>query len=259
MLAGRRVVALTGAGMSTDSGIPDYRGAGRAPRTPIQHLEFVRSSAVRQRYWARAFVGWERFAGARPNDAHHALGRLEARGIVSGVITQNVDRLHQAANSTRVIELHGALAEVRCLACGAIEERRHVQARLRELNPGFDAVAVMAPDGDAELSGELIASFAPPGCERCGGDLKPNVVFFGDNVARPIVDAAFAMLEEAEALLVLGTSLTVFSGFRFVRRAFERSMPIAIVNLGPTRGDPYAAARLDAPLGAVLPRLELLL
>jgi NAD-dependent SIR2 family protein deacetylase len=260
LLRGRRAVALTGAGMSTDSGIPDYRGeSSRArTRTPIQHRDFLRDAAVRTRYWARSFVGWPRIAGARPNAAHLALADLERRGAVTGVITQNVDRLHQAAGSERVLELHGALARTRCLACGTLEARDELQDRMRTLNAGLDlAGAAAAPDGDAELASELVAGFHVPACRACGGTLKPDVVFFGDNVARPLVDEAFGMVESAEALLVLGTSLTVFSGYRFVRRAAERGIPIAIVNRGETRGDALAAVLVDGRLGDVLTELSL--
>jgi NAD-dependent SIR2 family protein deacetylase len=278
VLRGKRVVALTGAGCSTESGIPDYRGAENETVTPIrpnkyqrksiQGPEFARSAATRARYWARAVIGWPLISGARPNAAHHALAELEASGVVRGVITQNVDRLHQAAGSRRVIELHGALAEVGCLDCGALEGRDSVQARLLTMNRGWlevhaglapitgDATgAVASPDGDAELDDDAIASFQVVACRACDGRLKPRVVFFGDNVPRPVVDDAFALLDEADALLVAGSSLTVFSGFRFVRRAAERPIPIAIVNLGPTRGDELAAVTVRDRVGVVLPGL----
>lgn len=258
LLRGKRLAALTGAGMSTDSGIPDYRGeTGRARvSTPIQHRDFVHHEAVRRRYWARSFLGWPRISTAKPNPAHVALAQLEQAGVVAHVITQNVDRLHHAAGSRRVIELHGALANVVCLTCGAKELRAELQSRLSRMND--DLVArdvVVAPDGDAELPAQATESFRVPGCLACGGVLKPDVVFFGDNVPRPIVDEAFRVVEDADALLVLGTSLTVFSGFRFVRRAAEKQKPIVIVNRGETRGDPLATARIDAPLGEVLPQL----
>lgn len=258
LLSGKRVVALTGAGISTESGIPDYRGPAtrHVPRNPVQHRDFVRDPAVRRRYWARAFVGWERFRGARPNRGHDTLAALERCGAVSGIVTQNVDRLHQAAGSRDVIELHGALAEVRCLGCGAIEAREDVQHRLTVLNPELSAShATMAPDGDADLARELYEGFRPAECLACGGTLMPNVVFFGGTVPKDVVDAAFARVEQAEVLLVLGTSLTVFSGFRFVRRARELGIAIGLVNLGETRGDPFATVRVDAPLGEVLPAL----
>jgi len=258
MLAGRRFVALTGAGCSTESGIPDYRGEGRpGPKNPIQHDAFMRRPEVRQRYWARATLGWERFHEARPNAGHAALARLEAAGLLAGVITQNVDRLHRAAGSRRVVELHGALDDVRCLACHAHERRAELQARLLAANPGWLAGALGAarPDGDAELAPEAVAAFQVVGCRQCGGDLKPDVVFFGGNVAEPTLTSAWSLLAEGAALLVVGSSLTVYSGFRFVRRAHEQGLPIGILNLGPTRGDPLAQARVSAPVGQVLPRL----
>ncbi len=255
MLRGRRVVALTGAGVSTESGIPDYRSPESAARArrPIHGPEFVRSPAVRQRYWSRALVGWERFRDARPGAAHLALARLEAAGLVADVITQNVDRLHRKAGSERVVELHGALAEVACLACGAIEDRDAVQARMRSENDlaPFTGITV-APDGDAEVPEQAEALFVVPACVVCGGTLKPRVVFFGDNVPRAVVDDAFARVDAAEALLVAGTSLAVFSGYRFLRRAAERGTPIAIVNRGPVRGEEHAALKLEASTGETL-------
>jgi NAD-dependent SIR2 family protein deacetylase len=255
-LRGRRVVALTGAGVSTESGIPDYRSPGARPRRPIQGPEFLRSAAVRRRYWARASVGWDTFRRARPGPAHLALARLEARGVVTHVITQNVDRLHHAAGSRRVIELHGALAEVVCLACGAIEDRDGVQARMREANRSWlDRAPAAAPDGDADLADDAIVGFEPPSCLTCGGPLKPRVVFFGENVPRAIVDSAFASVDAAEVLLVAGTSLAVFSGYRFLRRAVERAMPIAIVNRGPVRGEGHADVKIEASMGEALREL----
>ncbi|WP_044237418.1 NAD-dependent protein deacetylase [Chondromyces apiculatus] len=258
LLANRRVVALTGAGCSTDSGIPDYRGPTSAQRVraPIQYQDFVRNAAMRSRYWARSFAGWPRFSSAAPNPTHHAFGALERAGLLDGLITQNVDRLHHRAGNQKVIELHGALAEVRCLDCGCLESRDALQARLLDLNPGWSPASFEErPDGDAELVAAAIESFVVPTCVACGGVLKPHVVFFGENVPRPTVDAAFRWVDAADVLLVAGSSLTVFSGFRFVRRAAERGIPVAIVNLGPTRGDPLAHLRLDARLGEVLPAL----
>ena len=259
VLHNRRVVVLSGAGCSTESGIPDYRGpeTRRTKRNPIRYKEFMGDAAARQHYWARSAIGWSSFAAAEPNDGHRALASLEASGQVRGIITQNVDRLHHAAGSTRVVELHGALDEVVCLDCGVVEHRPAVQQRLLALNPGWtdrDGAAI-APDGDAELSREATRSFAVPGCRRCGGVLKPNVIFFGENVPAPWVDEAWTLLDEGDALLVVGSSLTVYSGFRFVRRAAKRSHPIGIVNLGETRGDDLADLRVDAKTGDVLPRL----
>jgi NAD+-dependent protein deacetylase sirtuin 4 len=257
LLAGRRFVALTGAGCSTESGIPDYRGGGRTgPRNPIQHDAFMRRADVRRRYWARATLGWQRFSGARPNDAHHALAALEEAGALAGVITQNVDRLHQRAGSRRVVELHGALAEVACLRCGRGEPRHELQARLLEANPGWlESTADIQPDGDADLDAERVAGFAVVDCRLCGGELKPDVVFFGGAVAERTLAAAWDLFDEGEALVVIGSSLAVYSGFRFVRRAQERTLPIAIVNIGPTRADDVAAVKVSAAAGTILPRL----
>ncbi len=256
LLAGKRVVVLTGAGCSTESGIPDYRGPDTPPRArpPIQHREFVDHDDIRHRYWARSMLGWPRMAGARPNPAHHALAQLEARGQIEGLITQNVDGLHGAAGSRTVVELHGALARVRCLACGAITSRHELQDRLRVANPDFaERAAAIAPDGDAELAD--VAGFAIVACLACGGVLMPDVVFFGGSVPRDVLDAAWALFDRGEVLLVVGSSLHVFSGYRFVRRAYERGVPVAIVNRGPTRGDPLATLLVDARAGALLPTL----
>lgn len=258
LCGGKKIVVLAGAGLSTESGIPDYRGpeTARRARNPIQARQFFSDPRARARYWARSMAGWPRIASAQPNLGHRALAALERRGHVLGVITQNVDGLHQAAGSTRVVELHGALARVRCLACTSIESRAHLQDRLIADNPHWAGqTAPVAPDGDADLEGHFFDDFRVPSCLACGGVLKPDVVFFGENVAPEIKDAAFAMFDEGDMLLVVGSSLTVFSGFRFVRRAQERTVPVAIVNLGPTRGDDLAALRLDAQLGDVLPRL----
>lgn len=257
-MRGRRWVVLTGAGVSTESGIPDYRGpeTARRARNPIQYKEFVSSAEGRQRYWARSVIGWPRFRTAEPNRAHIALAMLEQRGSVVGVITQNVDRLHSRAGSRNLVELHGALAEVRCLGCGALSPRDHLQERLLELNPGWELrPAELAPDGDAELARREVERFRVADCERCSGVLKPNVVFFGEGVPRSTVDAAWSLFEAADGLLVAGSSLVVFSGFRFVRRATQQQKPIAIVNLGETRGHAHAALALDAPVGDVFERL----
>jgi NAD-dependent SIR2 family protein deacetylase len=257
-LRGRRVAVLTGAGVSTESGIPDYRSpeARSRVRRPINGPEFVRSAALRRRYWARAMVGWERFSRARPGRAHLALAQLEVTGTVAGLITQNVDRLHHIAGSRDVIELHGALAETVCLECGCIEARDGLQARMRALNPEWiDGPSPMAPDGDADLPDELIAGFVAPDCLQCNGVLKPNVVFFGHNVARPVVDQAFAKVDDADALLIAGTSLAVFSGYRFLLRAADRRIPIAIVNRGPVRGEERADVKVDASTGETLDAL----
>jgi len=258
LLRGQRLVVLSGAGCSTDSGIPDYRGPTGAlrKRQPIQYQDFLRSDAVRRRYWSRSAVGWPVVAAARPSAAHHALAALEQAGCLTGLITQNVDGLHRAAGSAQLIELHGSLHRVRCLSCGAQRDRQALQAELLARNPAIAAaLAVAAPDGDAEAAESLCAGFVVPPCGACGGVLKPDVVFFGETVPRAVVDAAWAMLTRGTVLVVLGSSLTVYSGFRFVRGAAERGIPVAIVNQGATRGDELAAVRLSAPLGPTLTAL----
>ena len=262
LLRGRRVFVLSGAGLSTDSGIPDYRGpeTRHRARNPIRYNAFVDTGpdgvAARQRYWARASVGWGRIAHARPNDGHAALARLEDVGVVAGVLTQNVDGLHAAAGSRRVVELHGALARVRCLACGARHGRDAVQRWAEALNPGHAAHrAEAAPDGDVELSDDAIARFVVPTCPGCAGALKPDVVFFGECLAPETAEAAWRLYDEADALLVVGSSLAVYSGLRYVHRAARDGKPVAIVTLGGTRGDAHAAVRVDAPLSTVLPAL----
>ncbi len=252
------VVALTGAGMSTDSGIPDYRSPASLARArrPIQGPDFLRSEALRRRYWARSMAGWPRFREARPCAAHVALAALEGRGALDGLITQNVDRLHQTAGSRRVIELHGALAEVGCMTCGASLDRDAMQARMQVANPSWlDGPAPIAPDGDADLPDALVAGFTVPVCEACGGVLKPKVVFFGDTVAPAVVEEAYALIGRARALLVLGTSLAVFSGYRFLRRAADLGTPIYVVNRGPVRGEELAQGKIEDALGETLERL----
>jgi NAD-dependent SIR2 family protein deacetylase len=249
------VVVLSGAGLSTESGIPDYRGpTGRARRaTPMPYDVFLRDPAARQRYWARSFLGWRLMSAARPNDGHRAVATLQSLGLVRGIVTQNVDGLHQAAGARDVIELHGGLDRVICLHCGQRTPRVELDQRLRAANPTFAALATrMNPDGDVELPAEAVASFRPVDCADCGGLLKPDVVFFGETVPRERVQACFALVESARALLVLGSSLSVMSGRRFVVRATNLGIPVAIVNQGPTRGDAYASVRLDAPLGPTL-------
>lgn len=257
-LRSRRVCVLTGAGTSTDSGIPDYRGpqTRHRKRNPVQFRPFVDHAHVRQRYWARAVIGWPRFRTMAPNPAHEALARLEAAGVIDGLITQNVDRLHHKAGSSDPLELHGALAEVVCLDCRQLWCRDEVQERMLHLNPGYGANgAESAPDGDAELPQDIIETFRVAPCPACDGVLKPRVVFFGENVPKLVVEEAWARWQRADALLVVGSSLTVFSGYRFVKKAPLRALPVAILNLGPTRGDPLAALRLDAPVSQVLPQV----
>ena len=252
-LDGRRVLALTGAGVSTDSGIPDYRGPNAPAREPMRYRTFVGDVAARRRYWARSAVGWPRTRAARPNPVHRALARLERAGRVSAVLTQNVDGLHQRGGSDRVLELHGGLATTVCLDCGTRAGRDALQERIRAANPGFAPETVaLAPDGDVPLADAVAERFVVPDCLRCRGRLKPNVTFFGENVPRERVDRAFRLLREADALLVLGSSLTVFSGYRFVREARRCGLPVAIVNDGPTRGDGDATLRVHGRLDPVV-------
>ncbi|WP_254716324.1 NAD-dependent protein deacetylase [Actinomadura sp. WMMB 499] len=264
------VVVLSGAGISTESGIPDYRGEtglSRRRGDPMTYQAFTGGAAARRRYWARSHLGWRHIKDARPNAGHRAVAELQRRGLLAGVITQNVDGLHQAAGAAGVIELHGSLDRVVCLACGARTPRGYLDARLRAANPGFGERpgghagehpglhgqdGSVNPDGDAELDDRAIEAFRVVGCDRCGGPLKPDVVFFGENVPPARVADCFALTERAGALLVLGSSLTVMSGYRFVRHAARRGIPVGIVNRGPTRGDGEALVTLDAPLGATL-------
>ncbi len=267
LLAERRLVVLTGAGLSTDSGIPDYRGPGRqgarAP-APMTYQEFVSGPAAQQRYWARSHVGWARMRGADPNPGHHAIADLERRpDRLRLLITQNVDGLHERAGSTRLVALHGRIAEVVCLACSEVTPRADLQDRMSALNPGHlerFAAATVRPDGDVAL--EDTAGFVVPACEACGGVLKPHVVFFGENVPADrvqqcydAVDALVPSPGDPGALLVAGSSLTVMSGLRFVRRAAKLGVPVVIVNRGATRGDELAAYRVEAGCSDFLPAL----
>lgn len=255
LLKNKEVLVLTGAGLSTDSGIPDYRGEGRVARHPMTYDTFMGSHAARQRYWARSFVGWSRIAMASPNSGHQAIANAESLGLVSGLITQNVDGLHTQAGSINVVDLHGRLDRVICLNCGTLLRRSQMDSMLEELNPTIskDANVEFTPDGDAEIAGT--DSFTVPDCPECSGILKPDVVFFGENVPKDRIDSAFAMLSQAEVLLVAGTSLTVNSGFRFARTAFRESKPIVIVNIGPTRADNLASVKLEANTSMALERL----
>jgi NAD-dependent SIR2 family protein deacetylase len=245
---------LTGAGCSTASGIPDYRddqGAWKR-RPPVMIQAFRSDPAVYRRYWARAYAGWTRFAAAAPGAAHRALAAWEAAGTLSHLVTQNVDGLHQRAGSRAVIDLHGRLADVICLGCGDRTSRAALQPIIAAANPGWDTIAAPAPDGDADIPPQVVETFAAPWCARCGGQLKPDVVFFGENVPAARVDAARAALADADALLVAGSSLMVYSGFRFARFAHEAGLPIAIVNRGRTRADDLAALKIEGDVGAVL-------
>ncbi|MDZ7670399.1 MAG: NAD-dependent protein deacetylase [Gammaproteobacteria bacterium] len=256
---GRRVVVISGAGCSTASGIGDYRDAagGWKRPPPMQMQDFVASESARRRYWARSMLGWPVMARARPNAAHQALAELEQAGIVAGLITQNVDGLHQQAGHRDVLELHGSLATVVCLDCGTRSSRRRLQERLEQDNAFLREVsAAAAPDGDADLAGSVdLSAFAVPVCLACGGRLKPDVVFYGDSVPRPRVAQAYALIESADAVLIVGSSLMVFSSFRFCRRARELGIPLAAVNQGVTRADAWLNVKVEVDCAAALPAL----
>ncbi|WP_445263092.1 NAD-dependent protein deacetylase [Pseudokineococcus sp. 1T1Z-3] len=263
------VAVLSGAGLSTDSGIPDYRGPQGSLRrhTPMTYQAFTGQSedgpSARRRYWARSHVGWRVIARSRPNDGHRAVAALERAGLLRGTITQNVDGLHQAGGGRDVVELHGSLDRVVCLACRDVSARERLDDRLRAANPGFAVeppAGEVNPDGDVELPETAVERFVVVGCERCGdGPLKPDVVFFGETVPRPRVEESFARVDAARALLVLGSSLTVMSGYRFVLRARRAGLPVAVLTAGETRADATATLRLDAPITPVLVRTLALL
>jgi len=250
-----RLFVLTGAGCSTDSGIPDYRDAdgGWKRAQPVQFRAFMDEAATRKRYWARSLVGWRRFGRARPNDAHRALAALEQQGRVGILVTQNVDRLHQAAGSTNVVDLHGRLDLVRCMGCERRLPRAELQSELLRRNPDWAGLdAREAPDGDADLDGLDFSSFDVPECSACGGVLKPDVVFYGESVPRERVAAAMQGVHEADAMLVVGTSLMVYSGYRFAREAAAAGLPIATVNLGRTRADDLISLKVAQSCSAAL-------
>jgi NAD-dependent SIR2 family protein deacetylase len=255
-LAGTETLAvLSGAGVSTASGIPDYRDRNGDWKhaQPIQYQDFVRDTKFQQRYWARSYVGWQRFSNAQPNAAHYALADLEAKGKVETLITQNVDRLHSAAGSRRVIDLHGDLGKVRCLNCNKIYARFDYQQELKDANPGWHAeVFRYTPDGDAELADNSHHEFSVPDCVQCDGVVKPDVVMFGESVPKERVHNATTAINRADALLVVGSSLMLFSGFRFARQAAEQRKPIAIVNYGRTRADDIAALKVEADCAQAL-------
>lgn len=254
-LAGRRIAVLTGAGISTDSGIPDYRGANSIPRTPMTFQAFLASATARRRYWAGSHLGWQRFRAATPNAGHRALARLEAAGVVTGVLTQNVDALHERAGSRRVVDLHGRLDRVVCLSCGQVYARDAVAGLITQQNPWLaetDA-AVLRPDGDADVS--RIDEFLPPLCNLCGGILKPDIVFFGEFIPTDKFFDARALVTQADALLIAGSSLVVNSGIRFLDQADKRSIPVVIVNRGSTRGDGRATVKIDAGTSEALSAL----
>jgi NAD-dependent SIR2 family protein deacetylase len=280
VVAAGGALVLSGAGLSTESGIPDYRGptglarrgTGASGATPMTYQVFTGGADARRRYWARSHLGWRHIARAVPNDGHRAVAALSRRGLLAGIITQNVDGLHQAADSgvgpgvasaagavtgrAEVTELHGSLHRVLCLSCGQRTARSDLDRRLAAANPGWDPGSVSVnPDGDAALDDEAVASFGVADCAACGGVLKPDVVFFGENVPPARTRACYDLVEAASALVVLGSSLTVMSGFRYVRHAARLGRPVVIVNQGATRGDEYAAATLGAPLGSTLTAL----
>jgi NAD-dependent SIR2 family protein deacetylase len=262
LLVAGSVTVLSGAGLSTESGIPAYRGADGVRRiTPMSFDDFTATPAMRRRYWARGFVGWDRFRSARPNAGHLAVARLQALGVVGGVVTQNVDGLHQAAGSTDVVELHGTLTRVVCLRCGTTEPRATVQERIAAANPALqqavDRLTVQVrPDGDVDLPPDLEGGVVVPCCLVCGSDrLKPDVVFFGEQVPRDRVEVAFGAVDASRTLLVLGSSLQVMSGYRFVRHAHRRGLAVAVVNLGTTRGAAETTLHLSAALGPLLTRV----
>ncbi|GAB3356942.1 NAD-dependent protein deacetylase [Modestobacter lapidis] len=262
LLADGGALVLSGAGISTDSGIPDYRGVTGSLRrhTPMTYQTFTRDPRGRHRYWARSFVGWRKIADARPNPGHRSVAALQQAGTVGDVITQNVDGLHQAGGARGVVELHGGLDRTVCLACGDVADRAELDLRLQAVNPRFrpagHAPDEVNPDGDVELPDAALDGFVMVDCLACGGGpLKPDVVFFGETVPRDRVDHCFGLVDRAASLVVLGSSLTVMSGYRFVIHAAKRGIPVAIVNAGATRGDAKADVRVDAPLGVVLPEL----
>ncbi len=246
LLAGRRIAVLTGAGISTDSGIPDYRGAGAPVRTPMTFSQFLADEPYRKRYWAGSHLGWSRFAAARPNDGHRALAELEDHGRIAGVVTQNVDGLHVRAGSRRVVDLHGSMDRVVCLHCGQAFARESIADRITALNPWLDVDAEhrVNPDGDAEV--DDVSRFAIPECTVCGGTLKPDIVFFGEFVPPVKFEEARGIVARADALLVLGSSLVVNSGVRLVGLAAKRRIPTIIVNRGETKADARAAVKIDA-------------
>lgn len=259
-------LVLTGAGISTESGIPDYRSEGvglyaRSNHKPIQHGDFIKSEAVRKRYWARNYVGWPRFSSVAPNVTHYTLARLEREKLISGIVTQNVDKLHTKAGSRSVVELHGSGYTVVCVGktgtgCNYQIPRHELQQILDQMNPHMeDKSTMLRPDGDVELPQEYVNNFNIPPCPECSGYLKPEIVFFGDNVPMPRIERVVRMILQSDAVLVLGSSLTVFSGYRIVLQAKELGIPVAIVNIGSTRGDPAADLKISARCGELMENL----
>ncbi|CAH2295319.1 NAD-dependent lipoamidase sirtuin-4, mitochondrial [Pelobates cultripes] len=257
----QRLFVMTGAGISTESGIPDYRSEGvglysRTERRPIEHSEFVRSEAARRRYWARNFVGWPQFSSHQPNEAHIALSNWERAGKLHWLVTQNVDALHTKAGQQRLSELHGCTHRVTCLSCKTVVKRSELQERFMVLNPSWNEESHgVAPDGDVFLTDEQVANFNVPACESCGGVLKPQVTFFGDTVSQELVFSLYDYLSQSDAMFIIGSSLQVYSGYRFALKAKEKHIPIAILNIGPTRADHLASVKVSSRCGDVLPHI----
>ncbi len=257
VLEGRKIAVLTGAGVSTDSGIPDYRGAGTPRATPMSFAQYLESEENRTRYWTGSHLGWRRFSEATPNQGHRALAELELSGVVSGVVTQNVDGLHRRAGSTRVVELHGAMNNVICLRCAQEFSREAIAFRLTEANPWMSlrADVTLNPDGDVDTG--RLRPLIVPDCSNCAGMLKPDVVFFGELVPRARFSAAFDVIQHADALLIAGSSLAVNSGIRLLSRAVRREIPVVIINRGPTKGDERATVRVEGGTSQFLAELAL--
>jgi NAD-dependent SIR2 family protein deacetylase len=256
LLRGRSLAVLTGAGVSTDSGFPDYRGAGAPPRSPMTYQQFITDAQYRKRYWAGSHLGWLHFAAARPNTGHLALAQMEAAGTINGLITQNVDGLHLRAGSQRVVDLHGSMDRVGCLTCGQRFSRVDIAARISAANPWLDGVTAeeINPDGDAEPAS--VDDFITPDCTVCGGVLKPDVVFFGEFVPVEKFSEASALVKKADAFIVAGSSLVVNSGIRLIEQARRRRIPLVVINRGVTKGDSQAAVKIDAGTSEVLLALQ---
>ncbi|XP_063769203.1 NAD-dependent protein lipoamidase sirtuin-4, mitochondrial [Pseudophryne corroboree] len=261
VLRSQRLFVMTGAGISTESGIPDYRSKGvglyaRTERRPIQHAEFIKSQSARRRYWARNFVGWPQFSSHKPNVSHVALYNLESSGNLHWLVTQNVDALHAKAGQRRMTELHGCTHRVICLDCQTVINRSELQEKFLALNPVWNEHAHgVSPDGDVFLTDEQVSNFCVPACDKCGGILKPQVTFFGDAVNRELVYSLYECLGQADAMLIIGSSLEVYSGYRFALKAQEKHIPIAILNIGPTRADHLAVVKVSARCGDILPKI----
>ncbi|CAG5117934.1 unnamed protein product [Candidula unifasciata] len=258
-----KLFVLTGAGISTESGIPDYRSEGvglyaTSTNRPVIYADFLKNPSVRQRYWARNFVGWPKFSATQPNRSHYILSDWERKGRIHWLVTQNVDALHYKAGSQNVTELHGSGHRVHCLSCSFQVSRNEVQAMIHELNPGWSVEAVsIGPDGDVDIRADLIKDFQVPKCPSCGGDVKPEITFFGDNVPKSMVHLVLGKMFESDAVLVVGSSLEVYSGYRFISRASSHGMKIAIVNIGPTRGHKHADVKISGRCGDVLQRIHI--